>query len=455
MMNMRPCRATSMVLGTLLALLLASCAAPPPAADGSGARASASPPPAGATNASSSSAAPAPAGPAAPPPPPPIMPFDEAVQFAANNLFSSPNVAKYAGARASYPLVIDPLVDGNSGMQSVATQTMESRVTTLVKARYPQYEVQPFSSAALVRAPLVFIGTFTAVDKDGRNVGEREWYRVCLALLDLRTGLIVSKGFARAAKDGVDPTPLQVFLDMPAWAPDPATQGYVTSCQGPVAGDPIKPAYLDRIYAAAQINEAFAAYDAGRYQQALDILKGVQGTPAGDQLRVYSGIYVASIKLGRRQDANDAFAHIVEFGLAQKRLGLKLLFQPATTVFFADRSVTAPYATWLKTVASKAAGKNVCLEVSGHTSRTGSEPINDRLSQSRADYVKTLLVKDVPALGEDDENRRQGLEGEHQRARHGRQARCARPPRGVQADRLLTRPSAPWPGLKEALSKRR
>jgi outer membrane protein OmpA-like peptidoglycan-associated protein len=327
------------------------------------------------------------------------MPFDEAVQFAANNLFSSPNVAKFAGARASYPLVIDPLVDGNSGMQSVATQTMESRVTTLLKARYPQYELQPFSSATLVRAPLVFIGTFTAVDKDGRNVGEREWYRVCLALLDLRSGLIVSKGFARAAKDGVDPTPLQVFLDMPAWAPDPATQGYVTSCQGPVAGDPIKPAYLDRIFAAAQINEAFAAYDAGRYQQALDILKGVQGTPAGDQLRVYSGIYVASTKLGRRQDANDAFARIVEFGLAQKRLGLKLLFQPATTVFFADRQVTAPYGTWLKTVATKAAGNRVCLEVSGHTSRTGSEPINDRLSLARADYVKTLMVKDVPTLG--------------------------------------------------------
>ena len=400
MMNTRRVRGAQSLMAAVVAVLLASCAAPTSAPDGSAARTPAPPgaSASGAPGATASAAPVAPAAPAAPPAPPPIMPFDEAVQFAANALFSSPNVAKFAGARSSYPLVIDPLVDGNSGMQSVATQTMESRVTGLVKARYPQYELQPFSSPTLVRAPLVFIGTFTPVDKDGRNVGEREWYRVCLALLDLRSGLIVSKGFARAAKDGVDPTPLQVFLDMPAWAPDPATQGYVTSCQGPVAGDPIKPAYLDRIFAAAQINEAFAAYDAGRYQQALDILKGVQGTPAGDQLRVYSGIYVASTKLGHRQEANDAFARIVEFGLAQKRLGLKLLFQPATTVFFADRQVTAPYPTWLRTVASKAASNHVCLEVSGHTSRTGSEPINDRLSLARADYVKTLIAKDVPAL---------------------------------------------------------
>ncbi len=393
-------RVATAIVAPLALGILASCAAPPPAPDGQAAKA----PPTTLAAGSPAQAAPAaspnpvPAVPAPAAPPPPIMPFDEAVQFAANNLFGSPNVAKFAGARSSYTLVIDPLVDGNSGMQSVATQTMEARVSQLVKTRFPQYDLQPFTSANLVRAPLLFIGTFTAVDKDGRNAGERDWYRVCLALLDLRSGTIVSKGFARAAKDGVDPTPLQVFLDMPAWSPDPATQGYVTSCQGPVAGDPIKPAYLDRIYAAAQIDEAFKAYDAGHYEQSLDILKGVQQTAAGDQLRVYSGIYVASTKLGRRADANDAFSHIVEFGLAQKRLGLKLLFQPATTVFFADRQVTAPYGTWLKTVASKTAGNRTCLEVSGHTSRTGSEPINDRLSLARAQYVRTLLVKDAPGL---------------------------------------------------------
>ncbi|MDQ6620476.1 MAG: OmpA family protein [Pseudomonadota bacterium] len=326
------------------------------------------------------------------------MPFDEAVQFAANSLFASPNVAKFAGARDRYPLVIDPLVDGNSGVQSVATRTMESRISQLVQSKYPKYDLQPFTSANLVRAPLVFIGTFTAVDKEGKNVGDRDWYRVCLALLDLRTGMIVAKGFARAAKEGVDPTPLQVFLDMPAWAPDPTTQGYVTSCQGPVAGDPIKPAYLDRIYAAAQIDEAFKAYDAGRYEDALDILKGVQRTPAGNQLRVYNGIYVASNKLGRRREAEEAFARVVDFGFAQKRLGVNLLFQPATTVFLPDPRVSAAYPSWLKTIARKATGANTCIEVSGHTSRTGSEPINDRLSLARADYVRTLLVKDAPAL---------------------------------------------------------
>src|SRR3546814_10120589 len=67
-----------------------------------------------------------------------------------------------------------------------------------------------------------------------------------LALVDLRSGKIASKGFARAAMQGVDMTPTAFFLDSPAWAPDPSVQGYVRTCQGTRAGDPINPVYYDR-----------------------------------------------------------------------------------------------------------------------------------------------------------------------------------------------------------------
>ena len=85
----------------------------------------------------------------------------------------------------------------------------------------------PFTTASLARSPLLFIGTFTPVDREGKNAGPREWHRVCLALVDLRSGVIVSKGFARARMEGVDLTPTAYYLDSPAWAPDPVVQGYV------------------------------------------------------------------------------------------------------------------------------------------------------------------------------------------------------------------------------------
>jgi outer membrane protein OmpA-like peptidoglycan-associated protein len=394
------------LLGALLAALaIAACTNPPtkPAAESPGKPPAATDPrgltvkDAAAPAAAPSAPAAAPA-PAAPPPPPPIMAFDEAVQFAANNLFSKADLPVNRGIGDKYQLVIDPLVDGNSGVQSTATQTMESRISAMVKASFPKFELKPFTSENLVRGPLLFIGTFTPVDKEGKNAGPREWYRVCLALVDLRSGQIISKGFARASPQGIDHTPTAFFLDSPAWAPDPATQGYVKTCQGTKAGDPINPAYLDRVFAAAQINEGMLAYSAGRYDEALDIYRGVLRGGSGDQLRVHNGIYMSSWKLGRRDEAMKAFGKLVDFGLGQNRLGIKFLFRPGSTQFWSDKELSGPYDLWLKQIAATAAQRSSCVEVSGHTSRTGSEPINDRLSLMRAQYISQRLGADAPQL---------------------------------------------------------
>jgi outer membrane protein OmpA-like peptidoglycan-associated protein len=39
-----------------------------------------------------------------------------------------------------------------------------------------------------------------------------------------------------------------------------------------------------------------------------------------------------------------------------------------------------------------------CLNVVGHTSRTGSVPYNDRLSLQRAAYIKQRLEREAPQL---------------------------------------------------------
>jgi outer membrane protein OmpA-like peptidoglycan-associated protein len=346
-------------------------------------------------------AAPQPATkPAAAPALPPIMPFNDAVLFAANNLFGKAELPPPVppGQAAKYPLVIDPLVDGNSGFQSVATQTMESRIAALVKGNYPVFQLEPFTTTTLARGPLLFIGTFTAVDKDGKNVGPRDWFRICLALVDLRSGRIVSKGFARAQVAGVDATPTAFFRDSPAWAPDPATQGYVRTCQGTKVGDPINPAYWDRIVAAAMINDASMAYTNGRYEEAFDLYKGVQRIPGGDQLRVYNGIYLAAARLGRQSDATRAFGNLVDFGLAQNQLAVKFLFRPGSTLFVPDPKISGAYPMWVKQIADRAGRRSTCMQITGHTSRTGPEPLNERLSLLRAQYVKQQLDKSSPQL---------------------------------------------------------
>ena len=402
-------RAFGVASGLLATALLASCATPPPnPAVSTPARgvelkpaqvSVQAPPPVVAPT-------PAPAVPAAAPPPtpagpPPAMPYAKAVLSAAQNLFGKADLgvaSTMRGGLVPYPLVIDPLVDGNSGYQSEATRAMEKQVIELLKASYPNFDVKPFTTTNLSRGPLMFIGTFTAVDRERKNIGEHDAYRICLALVDLRTGKIVSKGLAFAEKEGVDITPSVFFQDNPAWAPDPAIQGYVRTCQGTKAGDPINPVYWDRIIQAALINDATQAYEEGNYEVSLDLFRAVLRQPGGDQLRVYNGLYQAATKMGRKPEAAEAFARIVDFGLANNQLGIKFTFRPGSTLFPPDPKVSGDYHMWIGQIAQRAAQRSACLEIAGHSSKTGPEPLNERLSLARAQYVKQRIDTAAPTL---------------------------------------------------------
>jgi outer membrane protein OmpA-like peptidoglycan-associated protein len=332
------------------------------------------------------SAGPPPAAPA-PAPPMPVE-FDMALLKAAIDLFSK---AKLDAAPDKVTLVIDPLIDGVTGSQSVATHLEEKRVVDLVKHNYPRFQIARFSADTVAKAPVVLIGTFTAVNNAGVANGPRDAYRICLALADLKTRTIISKGVARALPEGIDPTPVSFYADSPVFAKDGPTDAYIKSCQGTKVGDTVDQVYADRIVVASLVSDGIEAYDAGRYRDALDVYQSALRTPGGEQLRVLNGIYLANYKLHRTAAAMDAFGKVVDYGLKSDRLAVKFLFKPGSTQFLTDRSVRAPYDAWLEKIAERTAAKQGCLEIVGHTSATGLPAINDRLSGLRADYVKDRL----------------------------------------------------------------
>jgi len=332
---------------------------------------------------------PAPAAAAAPPPTP--VPFDEALLKAANDLLSKANLDTDKAI-----LTIDPLIDGATGAQSVATRSMGRRIVDLVRSNYPKFQVEKFSTATIAKSPIVLIGTFTLINNAGQAGGPRDAFRICLALADLKSRKIVSKGVARAKPEGVDTSPTSYFSDSPVVAKDPATEAYIKSCQGTRPGDPIEQVYTDRILAAAFINDAIDAYDAKNYREALELYQSAVRTPGGDQLRARNGIYLTNWKLNRRQAAAEAFASALDFGFSTDRLAVKFLFRPGSTQL-TDRA-GAPYSMWIQQIAQRGARAGACMELVGHTSPTGPEPLNRRLSVLRAEAVKDRIQSVTPAL---------------------------------------------------------
>ena len=338
-------------------------------------------------------AAPA-ATPAAAPAAIPVQPFGDAVLKAAADLFAKANLP----AGDKFEIVIDPLIDGVSGSQSTATRDIGRRLEAFLKTKDKRFDVKPFNAASVAKSPLLLIGTFTAINTENQAAGPKDAYRFCLALADLKSGKIVGKGVARAKPEGVDTNPTAAFNDAALWMKDPTIEGYVKTCQATKMGEGIDPVYLAGIATAANVSNAIESYDRGRYSDALKYYQAASSQQGGEQLRVLNGLYLANWKLNKKKEAAEAFGRLVDYGMKSDKMAVKFLFKPASTGFIANPRISSGYPLWLQQIATRAEKANACLEVVGHTSKTGLAPVNLRLSTARAEYIVDRLAADAPKL---------------------------------------------------------
>jgi len=330
------------------------------------------------------------------------LPFDQAVAQAIDGLVAQTQklpafLAKVEAKVNRKAVIVDPMIDAASGQQTGVTRLMEQKVTERL-SQHPQMELLPFQGPNLARAQYLLIGTTVRSAAGAAGGGARRPYQINLALVDLAARKVLAQASAVARDDGLDTRPTAYYQDSPVLLKDAVVEGYIRTAQTP-PGQAADGVYLDRLAASALVNDGNNAYNANRYQDALGLYNNALSTPAGEQLRALNGVYLASWRLGRTAEAEQAFGRIVAFGLQQHNLGVKFLFNPGSTEFWSDPKVSGPYPIWLRQIARQAAAAKVCMNVVGHTSHTGSEQVNDRLSQARANAIKQKLEADAAELG--------------------------------------------------------
>jgi len=315
--------------------------------------------------------------------------LDQAITSATDALaLQTQNLPAFMAKLDKRALVIDPMIDSGSGQQTALTRQIEEKVAARLASNYTQLPVLPFQLSNLNRSQYVMTGTTTRLQSE-RGTG-RAPMRIDLALTEIKTGTVVAQASSRARDDNLDTTPTPYYRDSPVLVKDKVVDGYIATSQTK-PGQPAAKDYFERLATATTINEATQAYNNDKYQESLDLYKTALASPSGEQLRTLNGIYLASWKLGRMQEAEQAFGKVVALGIANNSLGVKLLFNPGTTEFWSDPKVSGPYAIWLRQIAKQTAQAKVCMNIVGHTSRTGGEAYNDRLSASRSAFIRQKL----------------------------------------------------------------
>lgn len=291
-------------------------------------------------------------------------------------------------------LVIDPIIDRATGQETAATRMIGRSMAELIAERHPQFEVRPFTEAVLNENPFLLLGSMTPSRLgDTQPAAEpTDTYRIWAVLVDLASGMVLSHPTAWVKASDVDPTPTEFYRQSPVWLGDALHAAYIRTCAS-APDKPADPGYLQRVRTQSLVAQAIGAYEAGDFRQSLTLYEQARTQPEGAQLRVLNGIYLAKRALRDRQGEEAAFSALVDYGLENSRLALKVLFRPGSATLPMDASAGSQYRMWLDALAERAGSREVCLLVAGHSSRTGSAALNERLSRRRAEFAANRLQK--------------------------------------------------------------
>jgi hypothetical protein len=287
-------------------------------------------------------------------------------------------------------VVIDPIRDRASSQQTGVSVKLESDLSPALAA-LKGITLLPFDSTGASKARYVITGIVAPLEAP-------DHYTLTVALSDRESGLVVAQSAARFTEAGLDRKPTRFFVESPVLVQDRSSVGYTRTSETP-AGHAADALYISQVETSALLAEALRAYNAEKWQQALAGYTAASKRTDGQQLRTFNGLYLTNVRLGNTTGAEQAFGKIVQLGLETNNLAVKLLFRPGSaTEFWPGRDYSGVYPIWIRQLARAMQASGHCLNVVGHTSRSGSEALNDRLSLQRAETVKRLLAAEVGAL---------------------------------------------------------
>jgi outer membrane protein OmpA-like peptidoglycan-associated protein len=304
------------------------------------------------------------------------------------------DLAKQIGPSSeSRALVIDPLLDRATGQQTGTSQRVEEELRPALSTGMKGFTVLPFDRDGAERSRYVVTGTVVAVEPPGG-------YRVSVSLTDRQNGLVVAQSAVPFREAGLDSSPTAFYSDSPSLVRDRSVDGYIRTSETK-AGSQADALFIEQLPTEAVLAEALNAYNNKRWDQALAAYTVAAGRPDGQQLRSFNGLYLSNVRLGRTSDAEAAFARIAALGLATNNLAMKLLFEPgSSTQFRQGPDLSGVYPMWLRQISRAVQTSGSCLNIVGHTSRSGSESLNLKLSVARAETVKRLLEGDSKGLAD-------------------------------------------------------
>jgi outer membrane protein OmpA-like peptidoglycan-associated protein len=290
-----------------------------------------------------------------------------------------------------HSIVIDPILSVEGGQQFKANQQV---VSILAQGLGPGFKMDEITPETLANAKYVLAGALS--QHPNSSDGIKSSCELVITILELPSGMVKAKGKIRIWDFPFEQ--LAFYEDSPIFLMDKNVR-LAKSLFGLVIGRSVSPEYLQFLPVKARIQIGISSYEHQRYADAATSFSESVLNPNGKTLTSYAGLYLSSEKLHREDAANHAFANLLSIAIEENHhLDIRLLFSVNSPVFIPNPELMKRYAWWLKHIALHMKKSYFCLNISGHSSRSGDERYNERLSLSRAKTVQNVLAVTYPGI---------------------------------------------------------
>lgn len=319
------------------------------------------------------------------------LPLDVAVRNLTADLFGQVRSLQPLTSRMSkQSFVVDPFIDANTAEVNETSRAIEQLLLKEVRDGFPDFAIESITPTSLAVAQYVVNGTLR-LDRGSGN----KYYRLLSSVVDLKSGIVIANAEVWLAKEKLNYEPIASYRDSPMYLKDKRDEGYVATSQSR-AGDVADRRYMDSLLTSAELSEADKNFDGGDLKRALTLYQNAESRADGKTMKTYSALYQSYRKLGQARESEEAFAKLVDVGLQAKNLSTRFLFSVNSTDFVNDPSLRTQYSLWLRQISKRVASSGVCLNIVGHSSRSGGERYNDQLSLQRALAVQKTMYRDFP-----------------------------------------------------------
>ena len=321
--------------------------------------------------------------------------FEVAVRMASYDLFAQvSNQLEFIDKQNKFVFLTDKIINADTGDEINLNAKISDIIAATARENFPNFSVLALNSDNVGQANFVIIGV---VKQEVYSNGQAKFPHLLLSIVDMKTSVVKAHSEVWISNQNFEMQATPLFADSPMYIKDARVSALIATAKA-AAGASADKEYFNALSTTAVLAEASEAYDAGNYTLAVGLFGKAADRADGLTMKTFAGLYQSFFKLGRMQEAENAFAKLAEVGIKSGNLSVKFLFKVNDTDFFGDPQELIEYQIWLRQIANEIARSASCFDIVGHASRSGSADYNIKLSQKRADKIREKLQKTAEGI---------------------------------------------------------